>query len=416
MDPFKIGLRNLIGITAPGAIVVLALMYGGINAALLFGHLTDSSGHLKDLQWVFLTAVFLLSYLIGSILRLNSADDVDALSCRDLQCRYEAENRLSQADVPQFLELRDEILRSGEYEAHGALGDASLRNSFVRWLWCSEPFPYTSWELVKLKLYHPPALGRFLQPYKGLMASISTLESRKEFFNYCKIVLAGNTESPDAALLEEVQAAEANGRFFAGAYVALHYSAWLIAAMQLWSISYITALGVARADISAGVNLLPILLACAAFVLSRVNIERGMPSDGMPSDGPNGSVAFADTIPQFDEYVRQVSARDSIRRRDRKAWLAVWSLYASGIVLIAASQWPTLLGSGRFPASVSSLITSGSVCFFVLWCIQRASMLIRSRFRLMRIKEVDIVLEAFYIATSPNRGCDPSDITVGAAV
>jgi hypothetical protein len=51
MDPFKIGLRNLIGITAPGAIVLLALGYGLLSLVRVINPGLPILTQLKDGQW-----------------------------------------------------------------------------------------------------------------------------------------------------------------------------------------------------------------------------------------------------------------------------------------------------------------------------------------------------------------------------
>src|SRR2546426_12407801 len=87
MDPFKLGLRNVLGIILPGTIVVLVGLYGGL---CLFGFGASSSLFIwiKEQTLFTLTALFLLSYFVGSLFRLNAADKVDDRSSRILLKRF----------------------------------------------------------------------------------------------------------------------------------------------------------------------------------------------------------------------------------------------------------------------------------------------------------------------------------------
>ena len=61
------------------------------------------------------------------------------------------------------------------------------------------------------------------------------------------MVVAARVKKQEAALVQEVQSAEANVRFFAGTYFALEFSSVLIALVQLWLVAIIGALAIARA-------------------------------------------------------------------------------------------------------------------------------------------------------------------------
>src|SRR5689334_4922263 len=85
MDPFKFGFRNLIGITAPGAVIVGAVVCLCISMALVVGRDFPT---FKDQGWLVLPAAFLLSYFLGQLLRLNSADSLDRVSGEILKNDY----------------------------------------------------------------------------------------------------------------------------------------------------------------------------------------------------------------------------------------------------------------------------------------------------------------------------------------
>ena len=53
----------------------------------------------------------------------------------------------------------------------------------------------------------------------------------KEFFNYCKMVIYHSSQELGNALVEEVHFAEAIVRFYAGTYLALLISFWMLIAL-----------------------------------------------------------------------------------------------------------------------------------------------------------------------------------------
>ena len=82
MDLFKLGLRNVVGITLPGALVVLAFLYCLFGFALALPSTITPSQVLEGHWTIILIALFLLSYVVGSLFRLNSAAKLDDLSAK----------------------------------------------------------------------------------------------------------------------------------------------------------------------------------------------------------------------------------------------------------------------------------------------------------------------------------------------
>jgi hypothetical protein len=348
------GFRNLIGITAPGGIIVLALVYGAASALIVVGKKPVAAAQIRDLQWVLVAAALLLSYLLGSVLRLNSADDVDAISSRSLELRYLKRRTFLLENLPVFRDLRQRLLR-------GALED--VPPGFDQWLWSTETFPYPAWELRKLHMYHPPKVVAFFEQFRDVLIRVASSDSRKEFFNYCKMVVAARTKKGDEALLHEVQDAEANVRFFAGTYFALLYSSYLIALSQVWMVANV---GLSLGQINRVLILCGIVAGIAAWrPLNRLR-KRGS-----------------------DELSEQAK-RERKQSQHLQMWFVTWLTYC-GSALIAL-----LL---RFPHTTdSSLLTTILLSMGVIASMQRGCSLINHRFRLLRIKEVDIVFDAFYLA------------------
>jgi hypothetical protein len=66
--------------------VLLAVAYG-LGEAVYVLNGSMPLGSLKDAQWFLVIVALLLSYLLGSILRLNSADRLDGLASQYLRGR-----------------------------------------------------------------------------------------------------------------------------------------------------------------------------------------------------------------------------------------------------------------------------------------------------------------------------------------
>jgi len=411
------GLRNLIGITAPGAIVLLALTYGLFGVALVL----DASSQLielKDAQWFLVIAALLLSYLLGNIFRLNSADDLDALSSRQME--RACFNASGQINLDGFLDLRRAILEDRAQLESCLKG---VPEGFDRWLWSTELFPYPAWSLRKLSLYHPTDMIRFFGAYHDVMKRLLDLESRKEFFNYCKMVVAARVKKPEEALVQEVQSAEANVRFFAGTYFALEFSSVLIALVQLWLVAIIGAHGgypaaaISICIVAAAYGLWkrwPRAVSPVAYLTSehlqersgsparaedatsKLELEPEARSGNTPKPQASSAISKAET--RRARFLQSLKKREHEHVRHARIWALSYALYAIGALGLLLLWMHDGTSSGArvalFTRAASMLLTT----FAVMRLMDRGCRLIVARFRLLRIKEVDTVLEAFYLA------------------
>jgi hypothetical protein len=100
-------------------------------------------------------------------------------------------------DLDKALATRRAIVE-GRDQMRRYIDDEPEPKGFDRWLWSTELFPYPGWELRKLSLYHPLEVSDFFEAYRPVMRRLLSLESRKEFFNYCKVVIASTQVSPPA--------------------------------------------------------------------------------------------------------------------------------------------------------------------------------------------------------------------------
>ena len=253
MIPFQLGFRNLIGILVPGAVLALVIftcldiLFPGTGQAIARETGTNTGP---------LVVGFLLTaYILGSVIRLWSADTVDRLSAslisigRDpfhgkgsveqhlnelLECV--AETPLQDNPDEDLAKLLSCALKKGKGSAPDTVTPPPTDNQeqdLIRWAWKNDRFPYPVWKLMKLRFNHPREVFFFFLKYRS---SFATGHGRgKEFFNYCKAVVYEAHEGKRHALAEEVQSAEAYVRFFAGIFWALLLSALtlVVSAMKL---------------------------------------------------------------------------------------------------------------------------------------------------------------------------------------
>lgn len=346
MDFFKFGLRNILGITLPGAVLVLVIFYVLYVCAIALGQNPTGYQWVADAEFLILVVLFLVSYVIGSVIRLISAGKVDDRSAKFKREEYwkmrekksrralrtisvklcnQISVRIKEADISEekLIALDKEILRLGgallayrsvpwsgkSVEAlqatmekalkeiytetqmgmpldvddkvkeevkslrlkikkprfysrirdtrlsmkMGQFGSPAVENSIVEtlkqarekdlirivdeilegevaaqrskefdnWIWRDERFPYPVWQFRKLERYHRrEVLGFFENHQHGILAATEI----EVFFNYCKMAVYHKGKPSNAALVLEVNRAEATVRFFAGAYYALRYS------------------------------------------------------------------------------------------------------------------------------------------------------------------------------------------------
>jgi hypothetical protein len=182
---------------------------------------------MKEQTAVLLTGFLLISYLLGSLIRLRAADRVDersaflhgdrtllealkALFGWDLEVPGEKEwNKLDD----QFEKLTADSLplpwpQKGVEE--------------MRELWEKDSFPYPVWLFMRLKVYSHSEKCTFFRSYKQCFGKAE--RRGKEFLNYCKLVVYQASAESGGGLAEEVRSAEAFTRFFAGTFYALLWS------------------------------------------------------------------------------------------------------------------------------------------------------------------------------------------------
>lgn len=88
MDIFKLGLRNILGLTMPGVLVVLAFYYTLVRMVILLGLDYNQYSWTEKPQFLVFAVFFLLSYVIGALIRLKAADEVDEKSRKYLLRTY----------------------------------------------------------------------------------------------------------------------------------------------------------------------------------------------------------------------------------------------------------------------------------------------------------------------------------------
>jgi hypothetical protein len=223
LDLFKLGMRNFFGIVLPGAILLLVISYVFLTVAATLGWTLDNSW-MTDRQSLTLIILFLLSYLLGSLMRLNSAEKLDKKSGRLLQERYMRKRGLSRKDCEERTEEAWKMLQPDPSGMDPPWD--SLEGS-----WEFDTFPYPIWQFWRLRLYRPREAYIFFWQYKDCMRQNQI--GGKSFFNYCKTVLYHARREAGDLLVAEVQSLEAEVRFFAGTYYALFTGAWIVCASLL---------------------------------------------------------------------------------------------------------------------------------------------------------------------------------------
>jgi mannose-6-phosphate isomerase-like protein (cupin superfamily) len=221
MDPLKLGFRNLLGITVPGALLVLALIYCVISMTAPLGWPNIARDMLKEQGILAITVFFIISYVFGSLIRLRAADSVDRKSTARFRSKY--------PDNPETLskpESDEERLHKMLESIASGRDEGPWRKDLIDWVYSHDEFPYPVWEFMKFRLYHPHEMFKFYQSYRNCFG---TKERRaKEFFNYCKMVVYSISRSKGDGLADEIQAAEGYTRFYAGSYHAFWLAAYAL--------------------------------------------------------------------------------------------------------------------------------------------------------------------------------------------
>ncbi len=229
MNFLKLGFRNIIGITFPGAILIAVIFYVFLSICYLQTIPLDFLASITSQQFILSIILFIVSYIFGSVIRLGSADKLDDKSGKYLTKEYLKKPPEGYTNEKDFDQIASDLLK-GNF-------DVQIPASFDKWIWRVEKFPYPLWELRKLRIYHPPEVSNFFKNYEscmGIGAKVQTTgRGGKEFFNYCKMVIAHSSKEMGESLKEEIYFAEAMTRFFAGTYVAVNISLYIIIALSI---------------------------------------------------------------------------------------------------------------------------------------------------------------------------------------
>lgn len=216
MDLFKpLGKRDIFGIVLPGTIVVFAAAYSLLGVLTV---LQLSVGDLLGQQFLLSVSLFVFAYLIGSLLRMYVADDVDKESSKYLEKEWWEEH---QAEVKGH-----NMVDYEKWKATIAKGDdiSDLPDEFDDWLWRVEEFPYPAYQRRVWQAHGLCEVLNFFHEHHGTSMWSGNRMSPKSFFNYCKLVVIKDGEG----LADEVNMAEGLTRFFAGTFIALQISNWLL--------------------------------------------------------------------------------------------------------------------------------------------------------------------------------------------
>jgi hypothetical protein len=76
MDFFKLGLRNILGISIPGSIIILVFSYTLIVILSCYNQNAGLEEWVKDSGFLIFVVLFVLSYIIGNIIRVSSAESL----------------------------------------------------------------------------------------------------------------------------------------------------------------------------------------------------------------------------------------------------------------------------------------------------------------------------------------------------
>jgi hypothetical protein len=227
MEQFKpLGRRDIFGIVLPGAIVVFACAYTIFGVLVLLG-LKSWIANLLGQEFLLSLVLFVAAYLVGSLLRLFAADDVDNQSSDYLKEAWQQEHQaeITSGDISEldYKERQRQLANSSD--------PVEVPVEFDDWLWRVEKFPYPVWQKRKWQAHGLKEVLEFFQDnHKSSMwpenGTLQDFPSPTTFFNYCKLVVI----SSGGGLADEVDMAESLTRFFAGTVAALRLSAWLLGA------------------------------------------------------------------------------------------------------------------------------------------------------------------------------------------
>jgi len=258
MELFKFGLRNILGISIPGAIIIVIFAYVVEVLATFFKISFFYIINIGDKQILAGIIAFIFSYVIGSLIRLIAADHIDEKSSayyirknrqliekvisemdKNEKNSFKQNGHVTKKDSTKILTkiLLDKLVEVRKLAA------AKLDNKndhkwysgiyeFDKWIFFVDIFPYSLWEFRKFEKNLPREFLNFFKKYKNPM-----LTESKDFFNYCKMVVISDNISDH--LKDEINGAEAFTRFLAGTYFASIFSISFLIICILIQITFI---------------------------------------------------------------------------------------------------------------------------------------------------------------------------------
>jgi hypothetical protein len=239
VDLFKLELRNFFGVLLPGALLLLVILYASATALIAVtvtlimpeslhswingaGTNLGGGGH----EALVIALLFLLSYLLGSLLKLNSADNLDERSGKaNMKKMHERATRENKKGVKQ-----GESILSGESDISLDEVWESLTSSSAKpiitaknyeGLWARDTFPYPVFQLWRLKRNRLTGYLETLYPLLLRMKEGPPVGGQKSLFNYCKMLVFSASKELGDELIREVRSTETEVRFYAGTYYAL---------------------------------------------------------------------------------------------------------------------------------------------------------------------------------------------------
>ncbi|MGD0546918.1 MAG: hypothetical protein ABR991_03730 [Terracidiphilus sp.] len=205
MDLFKMEMRHLFGLLVPGALFLMAIGFAVATSPFTHNCWNNLDEWSKGHEVLAITISFSLSYLSGSLFRLNSADNLDKLS----GWANEDGTKVNSSDI--------DIIWNNMTSKPIVLSDPEK----VKRLWSSDLFPYPVFQLWRIIDKCPKDDLAALEPLLTRMKSGLPDKGRKSPFNYCKTVVFSAAKELGEELIREIRSKETEVRFFAGTFYAL---------------------------------------------------------------------------------------------------------------------------------------------------------------------------------------------------
>jgi hypothetical protein len=213
VDQLKsLGRRDIFGILLPGAIFVFVSVYAlfGVLSVL---DLQSRIGELLEYEFLLTIVLFVMVYLVGSLLRLFAADSVDQECSEYLLKGWYKDRKAGSFSIADFEGRREELAKGQDV--------ADVPDGFDDWLFGMEEFPYPAWQNRKWQAQGPREVLDFFRRKEYLSSMWSGNKvAPKDFFNHCKLVVI----EKDGPLADEVAMAEGLTRFFAGTVSAFRWA------------------------------------------------------------------------------------------------------------------------------------------------------------------------------------------------